>query len=73
MPFTVTESEASRIHGNNERIAVANLKQGTRLQYEITARRAGAEEEVPVGANVAGRAVDLLRTAESTTSGAGGF
>jgi acetylornithine deacetylase/succinyl-diaminopimelate desuccinylase-like protein len=54
MPFAVREQDASLVHGNDERISVANLKEGTRLLYEITARLAGAEQEDPASANVAG-------------------
>jgi acetylornithine deacetylase/succinyl-diaminopimelate desuccinylase-like protein len=31
------------VHGNDERISIANLKSGTRMLYELVARLAGAQ------------------------------
>jgi acetylornithine deacetylase/succinyl-diaminopimelate desuccinylase-like protein len=44
MPFAMGDADGALVHGNDERIAVRNLKEGTRILYEITARLAGAEE-----------------------------
>jgi carboxypeptidase PM20D1 len=38
MPARMGLADASRIHGVNERISVADLKQGARLMYELIAR-----------------------------------
>lgn len=34
-PFLITPDEASGVHGNNERISIANLKQGVRMLVDI--------------------------------------
>jgi acetylornithine deacetylase/succinyl-diaminopimelate desuccinylase-like protein len=48
LPFELSDRDASLVHGNDERIGVANLKSGTRLLYELVARLAGAQ--APAGA-----------------------
>jgi acetylornithine deacetylase/succinyl-diaminopimelate desuccinylase-like protein len=40
MPFKLTGKELSRMHGNDERISVDNMKEGTRLMYEIVRKLA---------------------------------
>jgi acetylornithine deacetylase/succinyl-diaminopimelate desuccinylase-like protein len=40
MPFRLPLGETAGIHGNNERVSVANLESGTRLLYEIVRRLA---------------------------------
>jgi len=40
MPFKRTDKDAERIHGNDERISVDNLKSGTRIMYELVRRMA---------------------------------
>lgn len=40
MPFKLTGREASRMHGNDERTSVDNMKDSTRLMYEIVRKLA---------------------------------
>jgi acetylornithine deacetylase/succinyl-diaminopimelate desuccinylase-like protein len=42
LPFELSDRDGSFVHGNDERISVANLKSGTRLIYELVSRLAGA-------------------------------
>lgn len=37
-PFLVPESEASGVHGNNERISVENIRRGTQMMLEVVTR-----------------------------------
>jgi hypothetical protein len=41
------------VHGNDERIAIENIRTGTRLTYEIVSKLAGAQPVDPASANVA--------------------
>jgi acetylornithine deacetylase/succinyl-diaminopimelate desuccinylase-like protein len=47
LPFELSDRDAALVHGNDERIGVANLKSGTRLLYELVARLAVAGRESP--------------------------
>jgi acetylornithine deacetylase/succinyl-diaminopimelate desuccinylase-like protein len=40
MPFRTPMRESAGVHGNNERVSVENLEQGTRILYEIVRRLA---------------------------------
>ena len=42
MPFQLAESDYALVHGNDERLSLANLRSGTRLLHEIVTRLAGA-------------------------------
>ena len=42
LPFELSDRDAALVHGNDERLSVANLKSGTRLCYELVAKLAGA-------------------------------
>jgi acetylornithine deacetylase/succinyl-diaminopimelate desuccinylase-like protein len=42
MPFELSDRDGALVHGNDERISIANLKSGTRLLYELVTRLAGA-------------------------------
>ena len=41
-PFRLTEAEALRLHGNDERLSVENLREGTRFLYELLLEIAGS-------------------------------
>ena len=56
VPFELSDRDASLVHGNDERISIANLKSGTRLLYELVARLAGAQSPEPPPASLAGAA-----------------
>lgn len=43
VPFELSDRDASLVHGNDERISIANLKSGTHVLYEIVSRLAGAQ------------------------------
>ncbi|TMA36245.1 MAG: M20/M25/M40 family metallo-hydrolase [Deltaproteobacteria bacterium] len=43
LPFELSDRDASLVHGNDERISIANLKSGTQLLYELVSRLAGAK------------------------------
>jgi acetylornithine deacetylase/succinyl-diaminopimelate desuccinylase-like protein len=45
LPFELSDRDAALVHGNDERLSVANLKSGTRLMYELVAALAGAPVE----------------------------
>jgi acetylornithine deacetylase/succinyl-diaminopimelate desuccinylase-like protein len=53
VPFELSDRDASLVHGNDERISIANLKSGTRLLYELVARLAGAQSPEPPPAGLA--------------------
>jgi acetylornithine deacetylase/succinyl-diaminopimelate desuccinylase-like protein len=40
MPFRLPRAETAGIHGNNERLSVANIETGCRMLYEIVKRLA---------------------------------
>ena len=42
VPFMFSDRDSALVHGNDERITLANLKSGTRLVYELVSRLAGA-------------------------------
>jgi acetylornithine deacetylase/succinyl-diaminopimelate desuccinylase-like protein len=42
LPFELSDRDAALVHGNDERLSIANLKSGTRLSYELVAKLAGA-------------------------------
>ena len=42
LPFAFSDRDAALVHGNDERLSLANLKSGTRLAYELVSRLAGA-------------------------------
>jgi acetylornithine deacetylase/succinyl-diaminopimelate desuccinylase-like protein len=41
LPFELSDRDASLVHGNDERISLANVKSGTRLLYDLVSRLAG--------------------------------
>jgi acetylornithine deacetylase/succinyl-diaminopimelate desuccinylase-like protein len=41
MPFELSDRDASLVHGNDERLLLANLKSGAHLLYELASRLAG--------------------------------
>jgi acetylornithine deacetylase/succinyl-diaminopimelate desuccinylase-like protein len=41
-PFVIDESELQRIHGNDERISLENLREGVRVYTEMLRDIAGA-------------------------------
>jgi acetylornithine deacetylase/succinyl-diaminopimelate desuccinylase-like protein len=43
LPFELSDRDGSLVHGNDERISIANIKSGTRLIYELVSRLAGAK------------------------------
>src|SRR5262249_54831461 len=51
VPFELSDRDASLVHGNDERISIANLKSGTHVLYEIVSRLAGAQICGPRSAN----------------------
>jgi acetylornithine deacetylase/succinyl-diaminopimelate desuccinylase-like protein len=53
LPFELSDRDASLVHGNDERIGIANLKSGTRLLYELVSRLASAQPSEPAPARVA--------------------
>jgi acetylornithine deacetylase/succinyl-diaminopimelate desuccinylase-like protein len=54
VPFELSDRDAALVHGNDERIGVANFKSGTRLLYELVTRLAGAQSPEPPPASLAG-------------------
>jgi acetylornithine deacetylase/succinyl-diaminopimelate desuccinylase-like protein len=42
LPFALADRDGALVHGNDERISLANLRSGTRLMIEIVSRLAGA-------------------------------
>jgi acetylornithine deacetylase/succinyl-diaminopimelate desuccinylase-like protein len=40
-PFVLADSETARVHGNDERVSVANLEFGSRLLFDVLRRVAG--------------------------------
>jgi len=42
LPFALSDRDGALVHGNDERISLANLKSGTRLTFELVSRLAGA-------------------------------
>jgi acetylornithine deacetylase/succinyl-diaminopimelate desuccinylase-like protein len=53
MPFELSERDVAFVHGNDERISVANVKSGARLSYELVVRLAGGLSLDPGAANLA--------------------
>ena len=47
LPFELSDRDSSLVHGNDERVSIANLKSGTRLFYELVSRLAGARPPEP--------------------------
>jgi acetylornithine deacetylase/succinyl-diaminopimelate desuccinylase-like protein len=47
LPFPVTTADATRMHGNEERMPLASLEQGLRFLYSITLETAAAPEREP--------------------------
>jgi len=41
MPFELSDRDASLVHGNDERLSLANLKSGSHLLYELVSRLVG--------------------------------
>ena len=37
-PFLIPEADEAGVHGNNERISIANVRTGTQMMYEIVTR-----------------------------------
>ena len=37
-PFLIPEADESGVHGNNERLSIANIRTGTQMMYEIVTR-----------------------------------
>jgi len=52
-PFEASDRDVTLVHGNDERISLANVKSGARLSYELVSRLAGRQPLDPVGANIA--------------------
>jgi acetylornithine deacetylase/succinyl-diaminopimelate desuccinylase-like protein len=46
-PVSTTPDENEGVHGNNERISVANIKQGTREMYEVVSQLAEGASDSP--------------------------
>ena len=42
VPYELSDRDAALVHGNDERLSIANVKSGTRLLYELVSRLAGA-------------------------------